>query len=68
MIRGAEFTYDAHEGYISLHRTNRIIPRNDFAKALERLPLASTTNLQDLQGPSFVFAILTDERIRQDDY
>lgn len=67
-IRGGDFTYDSADGYIRLHRTNHSVPRTQIAKALERLPLERTTQLQDLRAPSYIFALLTDPRVRRDDY
>ena len=43
--------------------TNRLLPRSQFARAFERAPLGGPGQLQDLQGPSYLFAILTDPRI-----
>jgi hypothetical protein len=63
MVRGAPFTYVVAHGAVRPSRTNRQISRADFEKALARVPLNSTAIVQDLQGPSFVYAILMDERI-----
>jgi len=62
-IRGAEFTYDVSGNYVRLHRTNRSIPRKNFEEALDHFPLANTSRVQHLQGPSYIYAILMDERI-----
>ena len=62
--RGAPFTYAVTGGSLRPSRTNRVLPRSHFEKALERVPLKDTTVVQDLQGPSFIYAILMDERIR----
>jgi hypothetical protein len=62
-IRGAQFTYDVDGDYVTLHRTNRKIPRADFEKALALFPLTGTTAIQHLQGPSYVYAIVMDDRI-----
>jgi hypothetical protein len=43
--------------------TYRLLPRSQFARAFERAPLGGPGQLQDLQGPSYLFAILTDPRI-----
>lgn len=45
--------------------TNRRITRKQFDEAVSRCPLQNTTDLQDLIGPSYLFGILTDRRIRQ---
>jgi hypothetical protein len=62
-IRGGEFTYDVSGDYVRLHRTNRSIPRKNFEEALRYYPLKNTAPVQHLQGPSYVYAILMDERI-----
>ena len=64
MVRGAPFTYVVAHGAVRPSRANRQISRSDFEKALARVPLKNAGVVQDLQGPSFVYAILMDERIR----
>jgi len=64
MVRGEPFTYVVAYGAVRPSRTNRQLPRSDFEKALARVPLKNTGVVQDLQGPSFVYAILMDERVR----
>ena len=70
LARGKPFTYSVRGNSIDLHTTNRQIPRSDIAKALNHVPLASTTvaNRLGVQGPSYVYAILTDSRIRESDW
>jgi hypothetical protein len=43
--------------------TNRMLPRSQFEEALKRLPVSGPGELNDLQGPSYLYAILTDHRI-----
>ena len=62
-VRGGEFTYRVEGGSVWPDRTNRNLGKSQFAQAFDRRPLTSTTQLQDLQGPSYLFAILTDARI-----
>lgn len=62
-IRGGEFTYEIRGNSVCPDRTNRHISRVNFEKALDRMPFENTVPLQDLQGPSYVFAILKDPRI-----
>ena len=50
--------------YLVPDRTNRQLPKEHFRRALARAPLGSTSVLQDLQGPSYLYTILMDERIR----
>lgn len=67
-IRGGEFRYEVRSGAVWPDRTNRALPRAHFEKALEHVPLSSTVPLQRLQGPSYLYAILMDGRIRQSDW
>lgn len=66
--RGAEFTYEVKGNSIKLSRTNRIVSKNTFIEALKHIPLDNTVPLQHLQGPSYLFAILMDSRIRKDNW
>jgi hypothetical protein len=63
LVRGGAFTYRVVGGHVVPDRTPQQIPMSQFAKALERLPLAGPGEIQDLRGPSFVFAIISDPRI-----
>jgi len=67
-IRGGEFTYDFMRGYIILSRTNHNISRSDFKEAYSLVPLKNTVPVQHLRGPSYIYAILMDKRIRKDDW
>jgi hypothetical protein len=61
--RGKPFTYVVSGGCVVPSTTNRLLPRSQFARAFERAPLGGPGQLQDLQGPSYLFAILTDPRV-----
>jgi hypothetical protein len=67
-IRGGEFTYQALAGHIKPDRTEWQLPKSHFEKAMEFVPMENTVPIQHLQGPSYIFAILMDDRIRQDDW
>lgn len=67
-IRGGEFTYSIHSGCVVPDRTNRQLPRSQFEKAFDLVPLENTKSVQDLQGPSYLYAILMDARIRRQDW
>jgi hypothetical protein len=62
-VRGQPFTYEVSGQSVKLHRTNRIVTKAEFAKALERCPLTGPGQINDVQAPSYVFAILVDERV-----
>jgi hypothetical protein len=67
-IRGGEFVYAIRGGCLVPDRTNRQIPRSHFERAFERVPLQSTVRLQSLQGPSYIYAVIMDPRIRASDW
>ena len=67
-IRGGEFTYEVRSGAVWPDRTDRALPRSHFEQAFTHVPLDSTVPLQRLQGPSYLYAILMDRRIRQGDW
>jgi hypothetical protein len=68
--KGFPFTYELldREGPVWVRRggrlINRALSRSQFERAWARTPLESTSQVHDLQGPSYLFAILTDPRIR----
>jgi hypothetical protein len=66
--RGGQFTFEMRPGSLRPNRTNRNLPRSTFEEALRRIPLAGPGQIQDLQGPSYVFAILMDTRVRHGDW
>jgi hypothetical protein len=67
-MRGRPFTYTATGRTIQLHSTNRMISRTAIEKALARCPLENTVAVQDLSAPSYIYALLTDSRIRRGDW
>src|SRR5689334_23721137 len=60
---GKPFRYAISGGCVVPSTTNRQLPRSQFARAYKRRPLQGPGQLQDLQGPSYLFAILTDPRV-----
>lgn len=67
-VRGGEFRYAVSGNSLRPDRTNRVLGKSQFRLALERMPAEHVASLQDLQGPSYLFAILMDQRIRQLDW
>jgi hypothetical protein len=63
--RGIPFAYDATSSSVALRNTERSLPVGHFKKALDRFPVSGPGDLQDLQGPSYLYAILTDPRVRE---
>ena len=66
--RGAAFTYDVQGASVIPDRTNRLLPWSDFEGALQQVPLKGPGEIQHLQGPSYIYAMLMDQRIRQSDW
>src|SRR5262245_23653549 len=67
-IRGRRFRYRLTDSGLVPDTTDWVIPRTHLAQGLERVPLRNTTPVQDLFGPSYIYAILMDPRIRRDDW
>jgi len=68
-IKGGEFTYAVEGGHVYVSRTPQRIPKSHFEKALDYVPLINTVPLQKkLRGPSFIYAIMMDSRIRKSDW
>jgi hypothetical protein len=67
-IRGGQFTYEVVSGCLIPDRTNRQIPKSNFEEAFRLAPLKNTVPVQHLQGPSYIYAVLMDKRIRQDEW
>ena len=64
-IKGKIFTYSVTENTAHLNCTNRSFTKKTIQSALEFVPLQSTSCVQHLQAPSYLYAILMDDRIRQ---
>jgi hypothetical protein len=62
------FQYEVPGNYLRPIGRVRHLSRTNFSKALDRLPLHNTGSVRDLQGPSYVFAILMDDRIRRGEW
>ena len=67
-IRGGEFSYAVTGDYLQLDRTNQAIPRKHIEEALGLVPLNNTVPVQHLRAPSYIFAILMDDRVRGTDW
>ena len=68
LIRGDVFRYEVPGNYLRPIGRVRHLSKTNFSKALDRVPLRDTTSVSDLQGPSYVYAILMDPRIRRSDW
>ena len=67
-VRGREFTYTVEGNGIRPSTTDFLIARSQFDRALARVPISRVAEVQDLFGPSYLFAILTDRRIAGSDW
>ncbi|NRR23335.1 MULTISPECIES: hypothetical protein [unclassified Brevibacillus] len=67
-LRGGEFTYQVKGNVIEFDRTSRSVSKSTFQEALKYVPIENTVPLQKLQAPSYLFAILMDNRIRKNDW
>ncbi|WP_067971023.1 hypothetical protein [Nocardiopsis trehalosi] len=64
-VTGIEFSYTVRNGRVHLGNTNRTISRDAFAEVYKLMPLKGPGQIRDLvQGPSYVYGILTDDRVR----
>jgi len=61
---GKEFTYSISNNILITSRTVWNIPKNDIEKAFNLLPLAGPGEIKNIvQGPSYIWALLHDNRI-----
>ena len=61
---GKSFSYDFTTGAVTVteHRIEQL-PKSHFEEAFRRMPVSGPGELQDLQGPSYIYSLLTDSRI-----
>jgi hypothetical protein len=57
------FTYSVSGGTVYLDTTVQDLSRSHIAEALDRRPLSHPIEIRDLDGPSYIYTILTDGRI-----
>lgn len=62
--RGIPYTYHIRDQALVLENTNRSIPYKNFETALNITnPSPSQFTRLNLQGPAYIYGIITDERI-----
>ena len=67
--KGLPFTYEIRGEVFFPSRTDDQISKSDFEKTLECVPFAGPSVVNRLvRGPSYVWAVLHDPRIRLQDY
>lgn len=65
-VRGKSCSYIISGNQIVLQNTNRNIPRSNIEQALTVInPSVSKFESINLQGPSYIMAIITDPRIKK---
>jgi len=68
-IRGERFTYSISGNTFLPSRTKYNISRADFDKALSLAPFEGPGAVNDaVRGPSYIWAVLHDKRIRRHDW
>lgn len=67
-VSGLPFTYEVTGSYLRVDRANRSLSRTNFARALPLLPADGPGQPRDRQGASYMWAILMDPRIRQEEW
>jgi hypothetical protein len=66
-IRGKKYTYEISGTSLIPEGINQNLSKSQFEQALRHLPLQDTTEIQHLRGPSYLYSILMDPRIRGGD-
>ena len=67
--KGGNFTYQISENELIPDRTDFLLHKSNFEKAYHLVPFKGPGVINRLvMGPSFVWAILHDKRIRGDDW
>ena len=63
--KGIPYDFHVEGDYIKLHNTNRSIPKKDVENALSiKEPTVSKFQKAGFQGPSYLYGIITDNRIK----
>jgi hypothetical protein len=62
-VRGGVFSYIVDGNHVIPTRTNHRFARSQIEEAFNRMPVSGPSAFQDLRGPSYLFAILTDPRV-----
>lgn len=66
---GDPLTYEVVGNTVVVDRSpNHPLHIGQFEKALYRIPVAGPSQLHDLRGPAYLWAILHDRRIRMADW
>ncbi len=70
--RGLLFTYLVPGNYLRIVRDsrqiNRVLSRTNFERAVAQMPAERPSDVKERQGPTYTWAILMDDRIRDTDW
>lgn len=72
-VSGLSFAYQIEGGHLGIVRDgrliNRVLGKKDIEKALSQRPLRSPSEINDaVNGPAYVFALLSDPRVKGEDW
>ena len=68
-IQNLEFSYEVTGDSLIPSRTEYKLSKSDVKKALERVPLKGPGEItDDVRGPSYIWAILHDSRISNNEW
>ena len=68
-ITNLPFTYEIRGNSLCLGRTKYNISKSDFSKAYELVPIAGPGKISDIVGgPTYIWAILHDQRISHNEW
>jgi hypothetical protein len=69
-IKGLPFDYLTDGNGLFIFRDGKLVhrrlTRSNVLKAADRCPLSGPTEIGDCLGPSYIFGILMDQRVRQE--
>ncbi|MEJ8568620.1 hypothetical protein [Elongatibacter sediminis] len=66
---GKAFTFEISGRVLKTNRTNFNLPQSEFAKALNHVPIEGPGEINNLvRGPSYIWAILHDPRVRRGEW
>lgn len=65
-VSNLPFTYEfSGEGAIRVSRTNQVLSKANFEKAMEHMPLSGPGQISNIvRGSAYVYALLIDERLQ----
>ena len=67
--RGISFVYEISGNIFRPGHVNQNIPKTDFEKALELVPIDGPGVISDLvRGSAYIWAVLHDQRVSQGDW